>query len=185
MKIYTRTGDDGTTALLGGDRVPKHHLRIETYGAVDELNANLGLLKDQNPVDEYNGFIKDIQDNLFTIGSHLATGPGASAKLQLPEINADAVEILEQSIDKMDEELPPLRNFVLPGGHVANSAAHVARCVCRRAERLAVHLNDTDSVDPVILKYLNRLSDWLFSFSRLITHRTGSPEIAWTPRSKK
>lgn len=184
MKIYTRTGDQGQTSLLGGTRVPKHHLRIECYGTVDELNSYLGVLKDYETAAPEAAFIKAIQDNLFTLGSHLATSSEASDKLQLPEIDESAIQALEASIDSMDQELPALRNFVLPGGHPANSFAHVARCVCRRAERLVVQLNEEESVNEVILRYLNRLSDWLFTYARLMSHRSGSEEVAWTPRKK-
>lgn len=183
MKIYTKKGDQGQTSLLGGARVPKHHLRIEAYGTVDELNSYLGVLKDQAPVDAgYADFLKAIQDALFTLGSHLASDPSASAMMKLPEITAEDVERLEKSIDEMDAALPQLKNFVLPGGHPANSFAHVARCVCRRAERLVVQLSEEAEISTVILQYLNRLSDWLFTFARMMSMKTGSDEVAWTPR---
>jgi cob(I)alamin adenosyltransferase len=181
MKVYTKKGDEGQTSLLGGTRVSKHHLRIEAYGTVDELNSWMGLLKDQPVAAPYAAFIKQVQDNLFTLGSHLAADPDAN-RMQLPQVTAADVQDLEQSIDQMEESLPALQNFVLPGGHPANSTAHVARCVCRRAERIAVHLNDVQQIEAIILQYLNRLSDWLFVFSREMTRLSGAEEVAWTPR---
>lgn len=183
MKVYTKKGDAGQTSLLGGTRVPKHHLRIEAYGTVDELNAWMGMLKDQPVASPYADFLKQIQDTLFTLGSHLAADPEAN-RMQLPAVTPEDVALLEQSIDKMEEGLPTLQNFVLPGGHPANSIAHVARCVCRRAERLAVHLHEQAPVDPILLQYLNRLSDWLFVFSREMTRRSGADEVPWTPRKQ-
>jgi cob(I)alamin adenosyltransferase len=182
MKVYTKNGDDGTTGLLGGTRVPKHHLRIEAYGTVDELNSWLGMLKDQPAAAAYDAFIKQIQDNLFTLGSNLASDPEAN-RMVLPQVTEADVLALEESIDQMEAHLPALKNFVLPGGHPANSTAHVARCVCRRAERLVVHLHEHSPIPPVNLHYLNRLSDWLFVFSREMTDLTASQEIAWTPRN--
>ncbi|HEX2900033.1 MAG TPA: cob(I)yrinic acid a,c-diamide adenosyltransferase [Bacteroidia bacterium] len=182
MKVYTKNGDDGTTGLLGGTRVPKHHLRIEAYGTVDELNSWLGMLKDQPAAAAFGPFIKHIQDSLFTLGSNLASDPEAN-RMVLPQVSEADVEALERSIDEMEAHLPPLKNFVLPGGHPANSTAHVARCVCRRAERLVVHLHEMAPVPAVALRYLNRLSDWLFVFGREMTHSTASEEIAWTPRN--
>jgi len=178
MKIYTKKGDQGLTSLYGGSRVPKHHLRIEAYGTVDELNSFLGVLRDQDASKDHRGFIKTIQDTLFTLGSHLASDPSKSS-MKLPDISPDRISDLEASMDAMDAELPALKNFVLPGGHPANSYAHVARCVCRRAERLVVHLNDTEGVAPVILQYLNRLSDWLFMYARYMSKQSGSEEILW------
>jgi cob(I)alamin adenosyltransferase len=183
MKVYTKHGDDGTTGLLGGTRVPKHHIRIEAYGSLDELNSWMGHLKDQSGAQAYAEFIKRIQDNLFTIGSLLAADPEAN-RMDLGEVGEEEVELLEQSIDQMEEHLPPLRNFVLPGGHVANSTAHIARCVCRRAERLVVHLHALSPVPTETLKYLNRLSDWLFVFAREMTYLHGSEEVVWKSRSK-
>ncbi len=181
MKIYTKKGDTGQTSLLGGTRVAKHHLRIEAYGTIDELNSYIGVIRDQDPATDYREFLKEIQDNLFTMGSLLASDPEKN-NFKLPQLTEQDVTDLENSIDEMDNELPALKNFVLPGGHPANSFAHVARCVCRRAERLAVHLAEDAEVEPITLKYLNRLSDWLFTFSRMMTLKTGSEEIAWTPR---
>ncbi len=181
MKIYTKKGDAGKTSLLGGTRVPKHHLRIEAYGTVDELNSYIGVIKDQAAAADYGEFLKEIQDNLFTLGSLLASDPEKN-NFKLPQITEEDVVSLESSMDKMDEVLPALKNFVLPGGHPANSFSHVARCVCRRAERLVVQLSEEADVESVMLKYLNRLSDWLFTFSRMMTHLTSSEEVAWTPR---
>jgi cob(I)alamin adenosyltransferase len=180
MKIYTKTGDEGQTSLLGGSRVPKHHLRIETYGTVDELNSFLGLLRDHLNDEDQVKLIIRIQEQLFTIGSHLATEPGKH-NIKLPEVHEEEVDYLETSIDLMNEVLPEMRNFVLPGGHQAVSTCHVARCVCRRAERLAVHLSEEAQVNPLILKYLNRLSDFLFVLSRKITFDIGAIEIPWKP----
>lgn len=178
MKIYTKKGDSGKTSLLGGTRVAKYDLRIEAYGTVDELNAYLGLIGDQEAAREYNVLIRTIQDRLFTLGSILATDPEKN-KVKLPELHISDVEILEKSMDKMERSLPALKNFVLPGGHPANSLAHVARCVCRRAERRVVELSDQSSLDPLILQYLNRLSDWLFVLSRSFSAETNSVEVIW------
>lgn len=180
MKIYTRTGDTGLTSLLGGSRVPKHHLRIETYGTIDELNSFLGLLRDTLQVESHTATLIRIQEELFTIGSHLATEPGKDS-VKLPALNEGEIDFLEQAIDRMNETLPEMRNFVLPGGHQATSVCHVARCVCRRAERLCTHLSEESNVNPLILKYLNRLSDFLFVLSRKISFDAGANEIPWKP----
>lgn len=179
MKIYTKKGDDGTTGLLGGSRVPKHHLRIEAYGTVDELNSYLGVLRDAYPA--MHNSIVDIQEKLFTLGSHLAVEPGHEGKMMLPEITEEHVHHLELQMDQMDETLPPMRHFVLPGGHLAVSFCHVARTVCRRAERLVVALNEEQPISPVIIHYLNRLSDYLFVLSRKITADLNAEEIPWKP----
>lgn len=180
MKIYTKKGDSGETSLLGGARVKKYDLRIEAYGTVDELNSYMGLVGDfANP--EHKVLIKSIQDNLFTLGSHLALEPGKT-NIKLPQIDNTDIEALENAIDDMDAVLPPLKNFVLPGGHVSVSHAHVARCVCRRAERRCVELADQSEIDPVMVKYLNRLSDYLFTLSRHFSMEYGAEEIPWTPR---
>ncbi|MDX1905721.1 MAG: cob(I)yrinic acid a,c-diamide adenosyltransferase [Bacteroidia bacterium] len=178
MKIYTKKGDTGDTGLLGGTRVPKYHLRIEAYGTIDELNACLGMLADHEVALDHITLIRDIQGNLFVIGSHLANDEAAS-HFTLPPLPPHATELLEHSIDQMEAELPPLKNFVLPGGHPANSAAHLARCVCRRAERRIVELSQEIAVVPEMIVYLNRLSDWLFVLSRLLSHRAGAREILW------
>ncbi len=178
MKIYTKKGDQGQTGLLGGTRVPKYDLRIEAYGTVDELNANLGLLSDQPSSKEYISLIREVQSNLFIFGSHLAND-AENSKFELPPISPDGTALLEKSMDAMDEELPPLKNFVLPGGHPANSIAHVCRTVCRRAERRVAEMSASVELDPEILVYLNRLSDWLFTFSRYLSHVNGAREITW------
>lgn len=182
MKIYTKKGDAGQTSLLGGTQVPKYDLRIEAYGTIDELNAYLGLISDQELAREFISLIRLVQNQLFTIGSHLANDPEKS-QFTLPELHDTETDLLEKSIDKMNAQLPELRNFVLPGGHLANSMAHVARCVCRRAERRVVELHAQQPVHPIIIPFLNRLSDWLFVLSRYLSHKSDSPEVIWTPRA--
>jgi len=167
MKIYTKKGDDGTTGLIGGTRVNKFDLRIECYGTVDELNANIGIgmLNDLQQDESIKTILKNIQDLLFNMGSTLAADPEKN-KMELPGIETTDVEFLEKHMDEMTAELPELKHFIIPGGHVAVSAAHIARCVCRRAERLVVHLSKKDKVEPVLIQYLNRLSDYLFVLGR-------------------
>jgi cob(I)alamin adenosyltransferase len=181
MKIYTRKGDTGTTQLIGGTRVPKHALRIESYGSVDELNSYIGLIRDQAINENHKNQLIEIQDRLFTLGSHLASDP-EKATMKLPEIKSEDVTALEQWIDDMDQVLPEMKSFVLPGGHTTVSFCHIARCVCRRAERITDHLNDEHPVDPFILTYLNRLSDYLFVLSRKLTQDLNAPEQPWIPR---
>ena len=183
MKIYTKKGDTGETSLLGGARVKKYDLRIEAYGTVDELNSYMGLVRDYANPDQ-KPLLKSIQDNLFTMGSHLALEPGKT-NIKLPQIDATDIEALEQAIDDMDAVLPPLKNFILPGGHPAVSHAHVARCICRRAERRCVELADQAEVEAVTVKYLNRLSDYLFTLARQYSMDYAAEEIAWTPRGNK
>jgi cob(I)alamin adenosyltransferase len=178
MKIYTKKGDSGETGLLGGTRVPKYDLRIEAYGTVDELNSHVGLLSCNETFSEKAALLTAIQNSLFDIGSHLANDPEKSA-FQLPPFDASGTELLEQDMDEMEEALPALKNFVLPGGHTANAQAHVARCVCRRAERRVVELASQTAVAPAIVQYLNRLSDWLFVLARHASHITGIEEIVW------
>lgn len=181
MKIYTRKGDTGTTQLIGGTRVAKHNLRIECYGTVDELNSYIGCVRDQIS-DEHDKFLlKEIQDRLFTIGSLLASDPEKS-RMKIPDLKESDVDMLEQEMDKMTGNLPELKSFILPGGHFANSICHVSRCVCRRAERLVSDLNMREKVDPLVLKYLNRLSDYLFVLSRKISKDFGAEEIEWKAR---
>jgi cob(I)alamin adenosyltransferase len=182
MKIYTKTGDQGLTSLIGGTRVPKSSLRIDCYGTVDELNSYLGLLRDQEVNTARRDFLKEIQDRLFTIGSHLATDPEQEETKRLPDLHAADVALLEKEMDAMSETLAPLRHFVLPGGHPAVSFGHVARCVCRRAERLAVHLGEGSPVEDLVVMYLNRLSDYLFVLSRAMAHDLGVEEVTWKPR---
>lgn len=181
MKIYTKTGDKGQTSLIGGTRVPKHHIRIESYGTVDELNSHLGLIRDtvkDNAVIEQ---ILEIQDRLFTIGSILASDP-EKAKMKIPDLVEGDVAFLERAIDKMNETLPEIRSFVLPGGSQIISFIHIARCVCRRAERNIIHLSEESKVDDIVIKYLNRLSDYLFVLSRKLTFDTNAVEIPWKAR---
>lgn len=183
FRIYTKTGDSGTTALIGGTRVGKDNIRIEAYGTVDELNAQIGVLQtlidNQSLTDE----LKSIQDILFTIGSMLATDPNKSVKMELPAVLDSDVAFLETRMDDMDAALPPLKSFVLPGGHIAAATAHVARCVCRRAERICVHMvNQEAAVPTIVLTYLNRLSDYLFMISRYILHLHNIEDVAWNPR---
>lgn len=182
MKIYTKKGDTGYTSLIGGTRVAKHHLRIESYGTVDELNSYMGLVRDYNENPELKEVILEVQDRLFTIGSQLAADPDKS-KMKLPELHESDVTFLEQQIDKMDEELEPMRSFVLPGGHPVISSTHIARCVCRRAERITVHLAENETVDEIIMRYLNRLSDFLFTLSRKLSKDLNTEEIPWKPRT--
>ncbi|MFM8431882.1 MAG: cob(I)yrinic acid a,c-diamide adenosyltransferase [Bacteroidota bacterium] len=180
MKIYTRKGDEGATSLIGGSRVPKHDLRIETYGTVDELNSWIGLLRDQQIDVWYLDHLLRIQDRLFTIGSLLADD-GTSKNIILPHLKENDITLLEDAIDRMEEQLPPMRNFVLPGGHPIVSYCHIARCVCRRAERHTVYLHEQHDVDPLILKYLNRLSDYLFVLSRSLGKELNAAESPWIP----
>jgi len=181
MKIYTKTGDEGTTSLFGGKRVPKFHLRIDAYGTVDELNSYLGLIADQEVNKQRNSFLRGIQEELFTIGSHLAAEPGKDHKF-LPPLTIEMVENLELEIDKMDAELPALKSFILPGGHPSVSYCHVGRCVCRRAERLCVDLNQHENISPIIIQYLNRLSDFLFILARKMGQELNIEEIQWRPK---
>jgi cob(I)alamin adenosyltransferase len=181
MKIYTKKGDSGKTSLIGGTRVPKHHLRIESYGTVDELNSYIGLIRDQEISAQDIEALLEIQDRLFTIGSHLAADPGKS-KMVLPELLEADITFLENEIDRMDDLLEEMRSFVLPGGHTVVSYSHIARCVCRRAERIAVQLAEESEVDEKIISYLNRLSDYLFTLSRKLTKDLNAKEIAWVPK---
>ncbi|MFT5779419.1 MAG: cob(I)alamin adenosyltransferase [Crocinitomicaceae bacterium] len=181
MKVYTKKGDSGTTQLIGGTRVKKSSLRIEAYGTVDELNSYIGLIRDQKANDVLGEQLLEIQDRLFTMGSLLAADP-EKAKMKLPEIKEVDITNLEVWIDAMEADLEPMTSFVLPGGHTTVSFCHIARCVCRRAERISVDLNDQQSLDPLILKYLNRLSDYLFVLSRKIGKDLGAEENKWVPR---
>lgn len=188
MKVYTKTGDKGTTALFGGTRVPKYHIRIESYGTVDELNSHIGLIRDQEIGILYKNTLIEIQDRLFTVGAILATPPekgtlkNGQPRLQnLGIIEAD-IEFLEKEIDTMEASLPQMTHFVLPGGHTTVSYCHIARCVCRRAERLAVHLHELEPTDELVIKYLNRLSDYLFVLARKLTFDLHADEVQWIPR---
>ena len=181
MKIYTKTGDKGLTSLIGGTRVPKSSLRIECYGTVDELNSHIGLVRDQEVNAGRRPLLKEIQDRLFTIGSALAADPEKS-KLKLPDLHAADVTLLEDEMDRLNADLPDLRAFILPGGHPAVSQTHVARCVCRRAERLVIHLAEDAFVAELVVVYLNRLSDFLFVLSRAMAHELGVEEVTWQAR---
>lgn len=181
MKIYTKTGDAGTTSLFGGKRVSKSDLRIDTYGTVDELNSWIGLLRDQPVNEKRQSVLIEIQDRLFTIGSLLATEPG-NTKVKTPPLRDEDVNYLEREIDNMDAQLPPMRAFVLPGGHPSVSFCHITRTVCRRAERLVIALHAAEPVNALIIKYLNRLSDYLFVLSRLMAQELKATETPWKPR---
>ena len=183
FKIYTKTGDKGTTSLIGGTKVSKSHIRIESYGTVDELNSWVGVIIDHISDAGTRQTLKEVQDRLFTIGSSLACDPEKEPKLKIPDLHESDVETLEKEIDRMNETLEPMRAFILPGGAPAVSFAHVARCVCRRAERLCVAMQaDEMEVESLVLKYLNRLSDYLFVVARYITHLQGAEEVQWKPR---
>ena len=188
MKVYTKTGDTGTTVLFGGTRVPKHHIRIESYGTVDELNSHIGLIRDQEINQLYKNVLVEVQDRLFTVGAILATPPekeilkNGEKRLQNLGIQETDIEFLENEIDSMEEALPPMTHFVLPGGNTTVSYCHIARCVCRRAERLAVHLNDIEPTDELVIKYLNRLSDYLFVLARKLSKDLNADEVQWIPR---
>lgn len=181
MKIYTKTGDKGQTSLIGGTRVFKHHIRIEAYGTVDELNSHIGLLRDQDIDNHSKNILLEIQDRLFTIGSSLASDPEKS-RMRIPDLKEEDISFLENEIDKMNEYLPEMKSFLLPGGHTTVSICHIARCVCRRAERITIHLSETSFVAELIIRYLNRLSDYLFILSRKLSHDLKVDEIPWKPR---
>jgi cob(I)alamin adenosyltransferase len=229
-KIYTKTGDKGTTSLIGGTKVPKSHLRIEAYGTVDELNSFIGLLRDQlsltqpassrrqpanvhqqptttpptpssqptletipsqpspetidtTSLETIDTTLLEIQDRLFTIGSSLACDPEKEIKLSIPDLREEDITLLEKSIDQMDSLLPPMKSFVLPGGHVVVSSAHIVRCVCRRAERICVRMHEEGLfVEPLVIRYLNRLSDYFFELARYTGHLLQAREIPWKPR---
>ncbi|MDX2361751.1 MAG: cob(I)yrinic acid a,c-diamide adenosyltransferase [Crocinitomicaceae bacterium] len=181
MKVYTKKGDTGTTQLIGGTRIPKNSLRIEAYGTVDELNSYIGLIRDQDISDEYVQQLLEIQDRLFTLGALLASDPNKQ-KMELPQLAEGDITALEQWIDKMDEALEPMKSFVLPGGHTTVSYTHVARCVCRRAERVITELSLNDEVSATVLAYVNRLSDYLFVLGRKLTKDLGVQEQPWQPR---
>ncbi|MCB0631313.1 MAG: cob(I)yrinic acid a,c-diamide adenosyltransferase [Lewinella sp.] len=177
FKIYTKTGDLGETGLFGGRRLSKSHLRIDAYGTVDELNSHLGLVRDLQHREEVREFMHRIQSQLFSIGSILASDP--EKQLPIPELTEADIEVIEQEMDHMDEELPDLKNFILPGGHPTVSYCHIARCVCRRAERLVVALAGTERVPAIVIKYLNRLSDYLFILARWTAKELEAPEVIW------
>jgi len=181
MKVYTKTGDLGETSLLGGSRVSKAELQIESYGTVDELNSYIGLIRDQVWKRPLLTELIEIQDRLFTIGAHLANDKTKN-KIKLPAIKENDVKRLELEIDKMDKQLPIMNSFILPGGNTLVSYTHIARCVCRRAERQVVRLNKNWKIPSIIIKYLNRLSDYLFILARKLSDDLGANEIPWKPR---
>ena len=186
FKIYTKTGDLGKTSLIGGTKVAKSHLRIESYGTVDELNSYIGLVNDLLIEEHSKDILKEIQDRLFTIGSSLACDPEKEPLMKIPDLKESDILLLETEIDKMNEILPEMKSFILPGGHIAVSTTHIARCICRRAERVCVHLQQENLfVDPLVIKYLNRLSDYLFVLSRYTGHLMQVAEIPWKPRIQK
>jgi cob(I)alamin adenosyltransferase len=181
FKIYTKTGDKGLTSLIGGTRLPKHHIRIEAYGTVDELNSHIGLLRDVIADPTTNALLISIQDRLFTMGSHLAADPEKN-KMELPALHEEDIVALEKAIDHIDGIVPEMKSFVLPGGHVNVSYCHIARCVCRRAERAVLRLAENEKVEDLHFKYLNRLSDYLFMLSRWLTVHHKASEIPWKPK---
>lgn len=180
MKIYTKTGDEGSTGLFGGKRVSKAELRIEAYGTIDELNSYVGLLRDQKVNQSRKNVLGRIQDRLFTIGSLLATEPG-NTKVKVPALKEADVAMLEKEIDDMESTLEPMKSFVLPGGHESVSFGHITRTVCRRAERLVIRLHHEEPVNTVIIRYLNRLSDYFFVLCRKMTKELNAEETPWHP----
>tara|TARA_B100001063_G_scaffold8841_1_gene6867 strand:- start:371 stop:949 length:579 start_codon:yes stop_codon:yes gene_type:complete len=191
MKIYTKTGDQGTTALYGGTRVPKYHIRIESYGSVDELNSYLGLVRDSVMDHEIKELLTHIQERLFTLGAILATDPekqklkNGKERLNIPKIDEEDIQFLENKIDLMNESLSPMTHFILPGGHPTVSHCHIARCICRRAERLTTLLNEKEPINSPVLKYLNRLSDFLFVLARKLSSDMEVDELKWVPKKLK
>ncbi|MEP6583346.1 MAG: cob(I)yrinic acid a,c-diamide adenosyltransferase [Ginsengibacter sp.] len=183
QKIYTKTGDAGVTSLIGGTKVLKSDLRIEAYGTIDELNSFIGFVSDHCSLPHSKHVLKEIQDRLFTIGSSLACDPNKEVKLHIPDLHESDVVLLENEMDEMNKELPEMKHFILPGGHPSVSAAHIARCVCRRAERSCIRLKSHDAaVQPLIIKYLNRLSDYLFVLGRFFSYSLNVAEVIWNPR---
>jgi cob(I)alamin adenosyltransferase len=183
LKIYTKTGDAGKTSLIGGTKVPKSHLRIESYGTVDELNSHIGLCNDLITDEPSKIMLREIQDRLFTIGSSLACDPDKAPQMKIPDLKTGDILLLEKEIDRMNESLPEMKSFILPGGSPAVSGLHIARCVCRRAERICVHMQEESLfVEPLVIVYLNRLSDYLFVLARYIAHLSGVEEIPWKAR---
>lgn len=183
MKIYTKTGDKGTTSLIGGTKVAKSHLRIEAYGTVDELNSCIGLCRDLLTDETGRNILREIQDRLFTIGSSLACDPLKEPKMKIPDLLEGDITLLEKEMDRMNETVPPMKHFILPGGHSTVSQLHIARCVCRRAERCCVRLEgEGEETEAIVLKYLNRLSDYLFVLARFTGFQSGAEEVPWKPR---
>lgn len=181
MKIYTKTGDKATTSLFTGTRVPKHHARIEAYGTIDELNSFLGLIRDQDIADHHKAILEKVQEKLFTVGAILATEPKKDERLKIERIAEVDIKLLEDEMDRMDEELPKMTHFILPGGHTTVSYCHIARTVCRRAERMISYLNENDPVPDLVLAYVNRLSDYLFVLARKLSSDLKAKEVKWIP----
>jgi ATP:cob(I)alamin adenosyltransferase len=181
-KIYTKTGDNGFTSLLGGTKILKSDLRIEAYGTVDELNSYIGLCRDLVSDNAAKNVLREIQDRLFTIGSSLACDPAKEPKMKIPDLKEEDVGLLEEEMDRMNEVLPEMKNFILPGGHPTVSHLHVGRCICRRAERACVRLQDDPDDRSLIIKYLNRLSDYLFVVARFTSMQMNGSETTWNPR---
>lgn len=184
-KLYTRQGDRGETSLFGGERVPKDHLRVEAYGQLDHLSATLGLLVVSLADDEIAAELRQAQNDLFDLGAELATPPDSRLQHKLPQLIGEADwRRLERLLDAYDAQVPPLRTFVLPGGHETAARAHLARTTCRTAERAVVRLAHEEEVRADVLTYLNRLSDFLFVCARLLNHRAGVDEVTWKPRPR-
>lgn len=181
-KIYTKTGDKGTTSLIGGRRISKGDLRIEAYGTIDELNSWIGLLRDLSSSPKRKDFLKEIQDRLFTIGAEMAAETTTDIA-RLPDLKDSDISSIETEIDEINEGLPLLKHFVLPGGNVHVSYTHIARTVCRRAERCAIRLHDEEEFNFLIIKYLNRLSDFLFVLCRKVGWEENAEEVIWVPRN--
>lgn len=182
MRIYTKTGDDGTTGLFGGTRVSKDAARVEAYGTVDELNSILGMVR-ATPLDaEIDALLARIQDDLFCLGAELACTPGHEARLPSRRLDESDVAALEAAMDRADAELPPLRHFVLPGGSLGAATLHLGRTVCRRAERRTIAAGRGEAIRPLLVIYLNRLSDLLFVLARRVNQQAGSPDVLWNPR---
>jgi len=180
MKIYTRTGDKGMTSIIGGNRLPKYHPRIEAYGTIDELIAWIGLIRGLEANSDRCDELTEIQATLMQCCAIVATDPAAKSHAS---VNDEAIEILEESIDRMEEKLPKLDSFILPGGNQPSSYCHIARTVCRRAERCVLRLDENESAPPDVIKYLNRLADYLFVLARAVSYETGNEEIRWvSPR---
>ena len=183
QKIYTKTGDKGSTSLIGGTKVPKSHLRIEAYGTVDELSSWIGLCRDLLTDEAGRTILQEVQDRLFTMNASLACDPAKEPKMRIPDLKEEDITLLEKEMDRMNETLPPMKSFILPGGHPVLSQLHITRCVCRRAERCCVRLDqEGQETDGIILKYLNRLSDYLFVLARYAGHQLQVEEIKWKPR---
>ena len=182
MKIYTKTGDKGETSLFGGKRVKKNNSRINAYGTSDELLSWVGLIRDQNINKRHKEMLIEIQDRLFTIGAELAADPD-KPKLKKPDLFERDIELLEKEMDKMNENLPEMTHFILPGGNTIVSYCHIARTVCRRCERLVITLNEEEPINEMIIRYFNRLSDYLFVLSRTVSKQVGAEEIPWKPRN--